>query len=344
MKCPRCTTDSKKPERPDGKCPRCQYRFVFDPPAPLSDYQVWTAIQRVNSNGTYRYTHEQLVAEVERALLKKSREGTRGGYIALGAVGAILGLVFSIIMLSNGIFLALLVTVPFGGASLLFAVFSGRFVKLQDRAIDALQIVKTYASGAAVPGLLPKPETKPLPASQAAAREFDLESYGFDRIVAVQSAAIVDMLVANQFHVQHNAAVVSFDGYPHHVAQLVGRQISSGQVRAPVYLLHDCSAQGIKAAQTWMGSGWLGNTPIFRPGLFPNMVTRVHPRDTVTPAQTITLPVGASVTIDAEVPLHALRPVEIMTLLVNAFRQPEPETGLVVLSYTEASDGSYDFG
>ncbi|MFO0659209.1 MAG: hypothetical protein U0165_05180 [Polyangiaceae bacterium] len=340
VKCPRCTTESKKTERPEGKCPKCGYGFVFDPPNPLSDYAISQLIDKLSSSGMHSFTREQLVCEVERGILKKGLG--RNGAIGVGVVLGFVCLVITGVITSAVGVAGLLAAIPLLLLDLFLVVMLIRGAPRH--ASEASDLVRTYLGAVGPPAKMISERAHPAEqnANQATAREFDLESYGFDRIVAVQHHVIVDMLVANQFHVQHNAAIVSFDGYPSHVARLVGKQIGSGQVNAPVFVLHDASPVGLLEAHRWLGSGWLGNTPVVRVGLFPAQSARLRPQVPISPT-VMTMPDGTSVNVDSQVPLAALRPVQIMNLLLNAFQKGADEGSTLV--FWESSDGgSYDFG
>lgn len=340
MKCPRCSNDSKKTDRPEGKCPQCGYKFVFDPPNPLSDYAFNQLVQKVSSGGVHAFTREQLICEVERGILRKDASAVVA--VVLAIVLTIGSIVITTVAATAVGPLGVLVIFPLTIVIVLLVV---KMLRGKPKyAPEAATIVKTYIDQTGLPVKMIPERAHPaeLNPSASAAREFDLESYGFDRIVAVQHHVIVDMLVANQFHVQHNAAIVSFDGYPSHVARLVGKQIGSGQVNAPVFVLHDASPNGVLEAHRWLGSGWLGNATVVRLGLFPGQSERLRPQLPIDP-QKLTLPNGTSVDVTTQVPLSALRPVQIMNLLLNAFQKGVADGSTLIL--WESSDGgSYDFG
>jgi hypothetical protein len=157
------------------------------------------------------------------------------------------------------------------------------------------------------------------------------------------------MLVKNQFHFQHNAAIVSFDAYPRHVADLVAKQLQSGTSHARVFLLHDASSEGYAAASNWARSSFAQRATLVKVGLSGAQVKSIIPRRPATappphglsPADTELLRFG-------QVPLSALRPEQLMTLLFNAFVKMDqpmaPAVFLGVVDFESASDAAYDFG
>ena len=370
MRCPKCVKDTTKKERSGGRCPSCGWEFRFDPPAPLSDYEVEHAILAVSHDGAHRYTRDQLVAEVERVLVRRSTRIYEGEaqavlssqsspfvwVLALGLVivGLVLLAVFQELCGTPLLLLAVLILV-----SRLFrrdpAVVAAEVrAKIEPFDVRASGIVDRYL-GRDVPSLLVQAPESGVSRDQsrhAPRREFDLESYGFDRVIVVQGDENVDMLVKNQFHFQHNAAIVSFTGYPHHVASLVQRQLEAGDSAANVFLLHDADEAGVQLAQRWREAAWTEKARVHVVGL-----TFVHVAKLLLRRSWGGLPLPSEPSSisgyppDSRVPLAALRPEQMMTLLFNAISAVDrgqaasdlpvggPDDAFVV-----PADVAYDFG
>lgn len=369
MKCPKCRKDSTKKERAGGKCPACGWEFRFDPPEPLSDFEVEHAVQAVSRGGAHRYTRAQLIAEVERVLVKRATriyegeaaailESTSSPFVWLFALGlAVAGLVLL------GIFQERCGT-PLIALSVLVLIF--RLFR-RDPALVAAEVrarIQPYDPRAAgivdrylgrdVPGLLVEPpDVGPSREDSARAphREFDLESYGFDRVIVVQGDENVDMLVKNQFHFQHNAAIVSFTGYPKHVASLVRRQLAENAAQAHVFLLHDADGEGARLASNWRTSSGAPAERVHDVGLTAQHAARLLPRRPLGSGGVTTAEAtDGGDAPDYRVELAALRPEQMMTLLFNAMsavdRGSSSATPAIAVGddFDHASDGAYDFG
>lgn len=361
MKCPKCQKDSTKKERPVGACPQCGWAFRFDPPAPLSDFEVEHAIQTVSKGGAFRFTRAQLVAEVERVLVKRARRiydaeadmvvaGASSYSVwaiagALAAVGLGLRFLFDEHCGTPLVLVAVLIAISRVFRRPPAEVASELRVKALPWDPRATAIVDRYVRGDEVALLVPaaRPGDQASRAPRAAAREFDLESYGFDRVVVVQGNDNVDMLVKNQFHFQHNAAVVSFSGYPSHVADLVQRQLVSGKCEAKVFLLHDADDAGRRAATDWEASPAGLATKARRVGLTPTHADRLLPRRP--PPQS---PDASHAPLaESTVSLAALRPEQMMTLLFNAMTAADKDMlseAVLAADYDAPVEAAYDFG
>jgi hypothetical protein len=102
----------------------------------------------------------------------------------------------------------------------------------------------------------------------------DVTAYSFDRLVVCQSAEVAQMLISNNFHFENNCAILSIDGYPEDIFD-VTMQMLRRNADLKVYLLHDCSPQGmrmlhkLKASDRWFKDS---NLAIIDIGLTPNQV------------------------------------------------------------------------
>lgn len=338
MKCPNCQLDSKKPDRPDGACPQCKRPFRLDPPVEgMSDYAVDALVKKITDNLAHKYVKRQLVAALERRFVAKNRAAKRA-YIAFWVVGSFVLLVGLVLQFYP-------ILIPF---CVLLGIFSIIYFATK---VDPAAVAQQVATGFGTTANEVAPRELQ-PARRGSAREFDLESYGFDRVIVVQGDDIAEMLVANQFHFQHNAAIISIDGYPQHVAAIVDQQLASNQATT-VVLLHDASALGYAMAGDWLGRRRLAPNRVIRAGLSPRQAEKLgpkHPPMGELGAHARYLPKEDTLWLRTQsVTLASLKPSQIMTLLFNAIQrrpgealapQPGHESDYLIVG----SDGGYDFG
>jgi len=88
--------------------------------------------------------------------------------------------------------------------------------------------------------MLPPPQEERIPAQISP----DISAYSFDRLIVCDNAAIAQMLIANNFHFEHNCAVLSITGYPQNIFDTV-MQMLRRNPRLKVYGLHDASPRGV---------------------------------------------------------------------------------------------------
>ncbi|HYW18352.1 MAG TPA: hypothetical protein VE956_03395 [Nodularia sp. (in: cyanobacteria)] len=72
----------------------------------------------------------------------------------------------------------------------------------------------------------------------------DVTAYSFDRLVVCDSAAIAQLLIANNFHFENNCAILSITGYPESIFDTT-MQMLRRNPELKVYSFHDCSPQGV---------------------------------------------------------------------------------------------------
>jgi uncharacterized membrane protein YgcG len=254
MKCIRCGHDSKFSERPGKKCPRCGGAFAFEPRAGdrFTDQGFQTAIDAVSANGRLRWGVEHLYYEICR------RYGTRAGCTAFIVI-AVLG-VFLAIVLGPFVALALgmkLLLFPRVATFLVVVVVAGAIwlawtrkrsrkpVLIPIERFDSLWALWTRTHGMPK-GVIVRQPTVPA-ASVPARKEADVGDYSFDRAVICDRARTADLLLANNFHFEHNCAVLSIDGYPPGPFATV-RAMLKRNPRLQVYVLHDATPAGCELA------------------------------------------------------------------------------------------------
>ncbi|WP_334829163.1 hypothetical protein [Nostoc sp.] len=72
----------------------------------------------------------------------------------------------------------------------------------------------------------------------------DVTAYSFDRLVVCDSAAIAQLLIANNFHFENNCAILSITGYPQSIFDST-MQMLRRNPDLKVYAVHDCNPRGI---------------------------------------------------------------------------------------------------
>jgi hypothetical protein len=102
----------------------------------------------------------------------------------------------------------------------------------------------------------------------------DISAYSFDRAVICDSAAIAQMLIANNFHFENNCAVLSITGYPQSIFETV-MQMLNRNPDLKVYALHDASPRGVglvhrlRTSPNWFQNS---NAMIYDLGLLPRQI------------------------------------------------------------------------
>lgn len=72
----------------------------------------------------------------------------------------------------------------------------------------------------------------------------ELTNYSFDHLIICQTTNIANFLITNNFHLENNCAILSFNGYPQNIFQTV-LNMAKQNSNLKVYALHNCSFKGI---------------------------------------------------------------------------------------------------
>lgn len=118
--------------------------------------------------------------------------------------------------------------------------------------------------------MLPSPREEIAPTAISS----DISAYSFDRAVVCDSAAIAQLLIANNFHLENNCAVLSITGYPQSIFTTV-MQMLSRNPDLKVYALHNASPRGVSLVHTLRSSpNWFPNSSImiYDLGLLPRQI------------------------------------------------------------------------
>jgi hypothetical protein len=116
----------------------------------------------------------------------------------------------------------------------------------------------------------------PSPREQLAPVEVNPEvsAYSFDRLVVCEKATIAQLLIKNNFHFEHNCAILSITGYPENIFETTLEMVRRNP-DLKVYVFHDCSAKGIRVVhQVKHSPQWFQNSDvaIVDVGLSPQQV------------------------------------------------------------------------
>ncbi|KMW70966.1 hypothetical protein [Limnoraphis robusta] len=102
------------------------------------------------------------------------------------------------------------------------------------------------------PKLLPFPQQSLQPATV----NRDIINYSFDRLIVCDTAEIAQFLIANNFHFEHNCAILSITGYPQNIFQTTMEMLRRNP-DLQVYALHNCTPKGmtlvhhLRTSQNW---------------------------------------------------------------------------------------------
>jgi hypothetical protein len=117
--------------------------------------------------------------------------------------------------------------------------------------------------------ILPPPQTSSLPA----APNPEVTAYSFDRVVVCDRSEIAQLLISNNFHFEHNCAILTIDGYPQIIFETTMEMLSRNPA-LKVYALHDCSPHGIKLMRRLRAENWFPDPsiPIIDVGILPRQI------------------------------------------------------------------------
>jgi uncharacterized membrane protein YgcG len=236
VKCIRCGRDSKYKDRAGKRCPGCRERFAFEPHDGdrLTDMAFKAAIDAVSAGGRLRWGVEHLYYDVCR---RWNRGAVKGWHVAVVVTG------FAVLFVS-GVVLKCIALILGGIATFFLYRNSGRPELVAMGEFNRLWIRWKIAHGEPQGVILRQPLAPP-----ARAQEADLGDYSFDRAVICDRARTADLLLANNFHFEHNCAVLSIEGYPPGPFATV-RAMLKRNPRLQVFALHDATPAGCRMAYT----------------------------------------------------------------------------------------------
>ncbi|MEB3887439.1 hypothetical protein [Lyngbya sp. CCY1209] len=102
----------------------------------------------------------------------------------------------------------------------------------------------------------------------------EISSYSFDRVIVCDRSAIAQFLLANNFHFEHNCAILSITGYPQSIFRTVLEMLKRNP-KLTVYALHDASPRGVGLVHHLRNTPqWFGDRDIeiYDIGLRPSQI------------------------------------------------------------------------
>lgn len=118
--------------------------------------------------------------------------------------------------------------------------------------------------------ILPPPQTTSLPATPNP----EVTAYSFDRVVVCDRPEIAQLLITNNFHFEHNCAILAIDQYPQSIFTTTMEMLRRNP-DLKVYALHDCSPQGVQLIHRLRSNAeWFPNPeiPIVDVGILPRQI------------------------------------------------------------------------
>ncbi len=280
MKCFKCQTDNNLKDRTanQGKCKSCHHPFVFDPKThkgvDFTDALFANAIAKASANNTLFFTQKQLFYCFEERRAGKPK--------AQYAIGCAL-IVFSIIVLIG------LVNSPSAFWFIVFLILIGSGIALFTpqvrRRIERLKRKQTKGNvddfkrwveqwkkvNGKIAKMLQPPKTPTEPANISE----EIKAYSFDRVVVCERDSVAQFLIANNFHFEHNCAVLAIDGYPNNIFHTVMEMLRRNPV-LKVYSLHNASPAFVQMTRKLLADPkWFKDWPgveVYDIGLMPRQV------------------------------------------------------------------------
>lgn len=250
MKCIHCGKVSRLRERADGRCPGCGHRFAFDPearPAAGTDAEFQDAIDRVSDGGRLRFTIRQLWLAVNgKSTIPPPPRSSESYTVPFAVVLALPGAVMAMLPDMGGMVMMAIVGGA-AGAALGWGAFRTEVERYADRIRPRLPF-EVFLGGQLrwwrevhgdIPGLLNPGDTD----AAAEPPQVPGDMAAWDRAVVTDRWGMARMLVANGFHLEHECAVLSRDGYPAGIADTIKEALRRNP-RLTVFALHDASPEG----------------------------------------------------------------------------------------------------
>ncbi|MDY6803283.1 MAG: hypothetical protein SXA11_05685 [Cyanobacteriota bacterium] len=91
----------------------------------------------------------------------------------------------------------------------------------------------------------------------------EISAYSFDRLLVCDTCEIAQFLIANNFHFEHNCAVLSIDRYPQSVFSTVMEMLRRNR-ELIVYAFHSATPRGVALAHKLQTSDrWFANSDVY---------------------------------------------------------------------------------
>ncbi|RQH26019.1 hypothetical protein D5R40_12865 [Okeania hirsuta] len=184
----------------------------------------------------------------------------------------------------------------------------------------------------------------------------EVTAYSFDRVIVCDTAEIAQFLIANNFHFEHNCAVLSIDGYPQNIFSTVMQMLKQNP-DLKIYAFHSANPRGVRMINELRNSpNWFGgnNLIIYDLGLLPRHVFPsknmwiLKSDESARQVQQIPTAVKSTLSTDELAWLEAGFYVELESFsprkLLQVVSQGIAKTQAVANGYTSTSDNSLDSG
>lgn len=357
MKCVRCQKNNNLRERrkAGGRCRKCGHPFVFDPKAGSKFTDVFFSNSlkaiSISSENTLFFTPKQFWYLIEKRLRSK--------YIKNQFVIFSYGIIFGIICLSIGILTELILLI-FGTGLGIFLIYLGtRQLRTQHKIPQSFKFKQTEITqwlirweniNGKVTNLLPPSRET----SEPTEINSEITAYSFDRVIVCDTAKIAQFLIANNFHFEHNCAVLSIDGYPQNIFTTVMEMLRQNS-DLKVYAFHDATPHGVSIInQLRTNPNWFmgNNLSIYDLGLLPRHVFAsknmwiLKSDELARQAQRISVNVKETLSTDEIAWLEAGFYVELESFsprkLLQVASQGIVKTQAIANGYSSGSDSSLD--
>ncbi len=280
MKCIKCNTENNLKERQflNGTCKTCRHPFVFDPKsqpaAPFTDGFFANAINTLSVNHSLFFTPRQFYYA-----LNNRRQSKLNLIAAIGCLIGLLAVINLILFIATKsvFFLLTLLLIIFCGIIFILPKVRERFENKKPKKIifEFHQINDWLHRWQRVNGAMAKILPPPTVSKQIAPISEEVKAYSFDRLVVCDSPQMAQFLLANNFHFEHNCAVLAIDKYPQPVFGTVMEMLRRNP-ELKVYALHDASPAGVHLAHRLRHEAdWFRDSPtvqIYDLGLMPRQV------------------------------------------------------------------------
>jgi DNA-directed RNA polymerase subunit RPC12/RpoP len=192
-----------------------------------------------------------IIAFRQRTAFNRQRRAIATALQIIGVINLMLGGVVNLVYLSPllgfwGTMVWFVVSVILGIAAIVLGyVQKSRLMFMPERPLFEMRLLRDWlarwetANG--TPPTLLNPPTAQLP---PASINPDITAYSFDRALVTSSAAIAQMLIANNLHLEHNCAILSITGYPQNIFSTVMEMLRRNP-NLTVYALHDATPTGM---------------------------------------------------------------------------------------------------
>ena len=367
MKCIKCDTDNTLKDRQghSGRCKNCRHPFAFDPKimsgVDFTDKFFEQTLSILTVHDSLFFTPRQLSYFFNQRLnAKKSDQLKVAGGCAIFVAVALAFFLFAKGGFSFGWSMLLLLVAACGLALLASPGLRRRLRGVKPQEINATpeQVEQWFRHWCKINGethrQLPAPPAKRK--TQALQISPEVRKYSFDRVVVCDRPEIAQCLIANNFHFEHNCAVLSIDGYPHDIFETVMEMLRRNPDLS-VYALHDASTAGVGLPQRLRTDArWFAGSEarIYDLGLLPRQIFNrsvfVESVSDRTGATMSALPAHVAATLEPEevrwleagnfVALESFTPQTLMRVVAQGIaKSRDPQAVDALVPVTTGGDG-----